>query len=97
MTKDRFKAIGVMIWQGNDVWCVAGGKHCADVIATALNEQQGIIDDLQSDIGKVLFALGFATFDDAKLGKTEVDAIERLQNYLGESILDMEKLKEHLK
>ena len=38
MTEKRFKNIGNDIWQGNEVWCVAGGEHCADVIATALNE-----------------------------------------------------------
>jgi len=38
MTEKRFKAIDENIWQGNEIWCVAGGKHCADVIATAMNE-----------------------------------------------------------
>ena len=39
MTENKqFIANGNDIWQGNDVWCTAGGKHCADVIATALNE-----------------------------------------------------------
>lgn len=38
MTEKRFINVNHEIWQGNDVWCVAGGEHCADVIATALNE-----------------------------------------------------------
>lgn len=58
MTKKRFKAIDENIWQGNEIWCVAGGKHCADVIATAMNEiineneqlQQYIYDNLGEDI-----------------------------------------------
>ena len=33
-----FIPIGNEIWKDNEVWCVAGGKHCADVIATALND-----------------------------------------------------------
>ena len=38
MTAKRFKAIGKDIWLDNRIWCVCGGEHCADVIATALNE-----------------------------------------------------------
>ena len=38
MTEKQFKNIGDEIHLNGEVWCVAGGKHCADVIATALNE-----------------------------------------------------------
>ena len=50
MTGKRFINVNHEIWQGNDVWCVAGGEHCADVIATALNEQHETITEQASQI-----------------------------------------------
>lgn len=38
MTRKRFENIGRDIFQYGEVWCSAGGEHCADVIATALNQ-----------------------------------------------------------
>ena len=38
MTKKRFVNKGKDIFQYDGWWCSAGGEHCADVIATALNE-----------------------------------------------------------
>jgi len=38
MTKKRFVNKGKDIFQYGEWWCSAGGEHCADVIATALNE-----------------------------------------------------------
>lgn len=38
MKKERFKNIGTDIFHYGEWWCSAGGEHCADVIATALNE-----------------------------------------------------------
>lgn len=50
----RFKAIGKEIWQDNRIWCVCGGEHCADVIATAMNElleeKQAIFDRIMKEI-----------------------------------------------
>lgn len=37
MTK-RFIINGKEIIQDKQVWCIAGSEHCADVIATAMNE-----------------------------------------------------------
>lgn len=37
MTKKRFVNKGKDIFQYGEWWCSAGGEHCADVIATALN------------------------------------------------------------
>lgn len=38
MAKKRFKNVGKDIFQYGGWYCSAGGEHCADVIATALNE-----------------------------------------------------------
>lgn len=38
MTEKRFVNKGKDIFQYGEWWCSAGGEHCADVIATALNE-----------------------------------------------------------
>ena len=38
MTKKRFQNQGKDILQYGEWWCSAGGEHCADVIATAINE-----------------------------------------------------------
>lgn len=38
MKKERFKNIGTDIFHYGEWWCSAGGEHCADVIATAMNE-----------------------------------------------------------
>ena len=43
----RFVNKGKDIFQYGEWWCSAGGEHCADVIATALNEQQEIIRDMK--------------------------------------------------
>ena len=37
MTKKRFVNKGKDIFQYGEWWCSAGGEHCADVIAEALN------------------------------------------------------------
>lgn len=38
MTAKRFTINGKEIIQDKQVWCIAGSEHCADVIATAMNE-----------------------------------------------------------
>lgn len=38
MTEKRFKNVGKDIFQYGEWYCSANGEHCADVIATALNE-----------------------------------------------------------
>ena len=37
MTEKRFKNVGKNIFQYGEWYCSAGGEHCADVIAEALN------------------------------------------------------------
>ena len=37
-TAKRFTINGKEIIQNKQVWCVANSEHCADVIATAMNE-----------------------------------------------------------
>lgn len=38
MTQKRFTINGKEIIQDKQVWCMAHSEHCADVIATAINE-----------------------------------------------------------
>ena len=38
MAEKRFKNMGNDIFQLGEWWCSAGGEHCADVIATAMNQ-----------------------------------------------------------
>lgn len=38
MTEKRFTINGKEIIQDKQVWCMANSEHCADVIATAINE-----------------------------------------------------------
>ena len=38
MTEKRFTINGKEIIQNKEVWCMANSEHCADVIATAMNE-----------------------------------------------------------
>lgn len=38
MTAKRFTINGREIIQDKQVWCMANSEHCADVIATAMNE-----------------------------------------------------------
>ena len=38
MAVKRFTVNGKEIVQDKQVWCVANSEHCADVIATAMNE-----------------------------------------------------------
>lgn len=38
MTEKRFVNKGKDIFQYGEWWCSANGEHCADVIATAINE-----------------------------------------------------------
>lgn len=47
MTKKQFTNVNHEIWQNGEWWCSAGGEHCADVIATALNEQHETITRLK--------------------------------------------------
>lgn len=47
MTEKRFYNDGKYVMQKGGVWVVVGGKHSADVIATALNELIEEINRLQ--------------------------------------------------
>lgn len=50
MTNNKqFVNVGNEIYQGGEWWCSAGGEHCADVIATALNEQSEKINELEKE------------------------------------------------
>ena len=52
---------------------------------------------LKEDVKKVLFALAFAHFDDVKLGKTEIEAIKRLQKCVDDELLNMTNLNARLR
>lgn len=50
MTKRRFENVSDEIQQYGEWWCSAGGEHCADVIAEALNILSEENDQLRSEI-----------------------------------------------
>ena len=50
----RFINIRDEIHLNGEVWCVAGGKHCADVIATALNELLDKNEQLKADNNRLV-------------------------------------------
>lgn len=50
MTEKRFKNIGSDIFQYNEWYCSAGGEHCAEVIAEALNMLIKENEELKSDL-----------------------------------------------
>ena len=50
MTKKRFVNMGNDILQYGEWWCSANGEHCAEVIATALNDQNETITYLKEAI-----------------------------------------------
>ena len=51
MIEKRFKNIGKDIFQYGEWWCSANGEHCADVIATAINELIEENKQLKNKIG----------------------------------------------
>ena len=61
MTEKRFVNKGKDIFQYGEWWCSAGGEHCADVIATALDmlldENEQLKKEKQYFL-KVIFAMG---------------------------------------
>ena len=61
MTEKRFVNKGKDIFQYGEWWCSAGGEHCADVIATALDmlldENEKLKKEKQYFL-KVIFAMG---------------------------------------
>lgn len=85
MTEKRFINVNHEIWQNGEWWCSAGGEHCADVIATALNEQNETLQELY-DFRLVYNALLFNEW--AKNGKYEVYKSKR--HYDGELCFDGE-------
>ena len=50
MTKKRFTINGKEIIQDKQVWCMANSEHCADVIATAMNELAEENKQLKKDV-----------------------------------------------
>lgn len=50
MTEKRFVNKGKDIFQYGGWWCSANGEHCADVIATAMNELIEENEQLKKDV-----------------------------------------------
>lgn len=50
MTEKRFQINGKEIIQNKQVWCMANSEHCADVIATAMNELHEEIKQLRKEL-----------------------------------------------
>lgn len=49
MTRKRFVADNEYVMQNEEVYVVCGGKHSADVVATALNESLDEIEQLKKE------------------------------------------------
>lgn len=54
MTEKRFKNVGKDILQYGGWWCSANGEHCADVIATAMNELIEENEQLKTTISRLI-------------------------------------------
>lgn len=81
MTEKCFKAIGKEIWKGNRIWCVCGGEHCADVIATAMNEFIKENEQLNQEVQEYIKALNKTLEEKEELWKEN----EQLQNELADA------------
>ena len=83
MTEKQFVAIGENIWQNGEVWCVAGGKHCADVIATALNEQHETIQEQKDTINEMRDkGLNVLNFYEDKLKNAKSEEVQEVREEL---------------
>ena len=77
MTEKRFKNVGKDIFQYGNWWCSAGGEHCADVIATAINEFIKENEKKKKDIGD--------------LGEAHAKEITKIEDAFDKEILHLEK------
>lgn len=82
MTK-RFTNVNEDIFQYGEWYCSAGGEHCADVIATALNMVTEENEQLISEMGE--------------LGTAHAEEINSIEDKFDEEILKLEKENEQLK
>ena len=82
MTEKRFTNVNKDIFQYGEWWCSAGGEHCADVIATALNEHLEQIERLKRN---------FRALDEVKCELAEEN--ERLKSENIELTVDNKELK----
>ena len=49
----RFQINGKEIIQNKQVWCMANSEHCADVIATAMNELADENEQLKKELNEI--------------------------------------------
>ena len=94
----RFINVNHEIWQNGEWWCSAGGEHCADVIATALNmvtdenkqlkQFQNIAEDYNIPFDKLCTA-----FEDMLNCDCYTDCKNEINRYRKEN----EQLKQQLK
>jgi hypothetical protein len=75
MTK-RFTINGKEIIQDKQVWCMANSEHCADVIATAMNELYEENEQLRKDSTVLILANQDYMKENEKL-KKEVEDLKQ--------------------
>ena len=61
-------------------------------LCVLLNEQEETIQELKKYISRVLFVLGCSKLpENTRLSDEEIEAISKLQNFIDEKIVDLEK------
>ena len=82
MTGKRFTINGQEIIQDKQVWCMANSEHCADVIATAMNELHEENQRLKKEILFFQKELRDCSWKSRELTLSEVeDAIKKIKKY----------------
>ena len=71
MTEKRFKNVGKDILQYGEWWCSANGEHCADVIATAINELIEENEQLKSENQELRQYLSWQDMELEEMGEFE--------------------------
>lgn len=81
MIKKRFTINGKEIIQNKQVWCMANSEHCADVIATAMNELHEENYKIKSLLLKKVEELNDAYNKSAKTGMPTGGIIGELDSF----------------
>ena len=94
MTTKQFTINGKEIIQNKQVWCIAHSEHCADVIATAMNELIEENEQLKSQLNRLNTinevkreTIKFHVDGYNRLKQTILEAYETERTELGKSVL----------
>lgn len=102
MIEKRFVNKGRYIHQYGEYWCGAGGEHCADVIATALNELIEENEKLNKKL-QIYKTDGIETLNDlqrcyenAKKSMKRIDILEEENEQLKQEIETLQEQLAHI-